>query len=246
LGCLPMKRYLPFIIIAAVAVLTVGAGALFYRAKQRPIATGGVTRTSTGEGKAEGLHVRGQPDAPVTLEEFGDFECPSCATEAGVVGKIERDYGPRLRVVWRNFPLEMHPHAMEAALAAEAAGLQGRFWEMHDLLYKNQAVWSKGLDVHPFFTMYARSLRLDVERFAKDSASNEVGARVVSDRDEGVSRGVKNTPTLFINHHEVRPPFSPERLHEKIDAALAESTPKASAVDRASPPAKIPPKGERE
>jgi protein-disulfide isomerase len=140
----------------------------------------------------------------------------------------------------------MHPHSMEAALAAEAAGLQGRFWEMHDLLYKNQAVWSKALDVHPFFAMYARSLRLDVERFAKDSASNEVRARVLSDGQQGVSRGVKNTPTLFINDHEVRPAFSPEHLREEIDAALAKSTPKASPVDLASPPAKVQPKGERE
>jgi protein-disulfide isomerase len=241
-----MKRYLPFVIIVAVAVLTAGAGALFYRAKQRAVASGGVTRPSTGDGqgKAEGLHVRGQPDAPVTLEEFGDFECPSCATEAEVISKLEQDYGPRLRVVWRNFPLAMHAHALEAALAAEAAGLQGRFWEMHDLLYKNQAVWSKGSDVRAFFNMYARSLGLDVERFAKDSMSDEVKARVVSDGRHGASRGVKNTPTLFINDREVRPFFRPERLHEAIDAALGESTPKALGVDRASPPAKIQPKGE--
>ncbi|MFZ3377270.1 MAG: thioredoxin domain-containing protein [Chthoniobacterales bacterium] len=240
-----MKRYLPFVIIAAVAVLTVGAGALFYRAKQRPIASGGVTPPSTNEAGAEPLHVRGQPGAPVTLEEFGDFECPSCATAAEAISKLEQDYGPRLRVVWRNFPLEMHPHAREAALAAEAAGLQGHFWEMHDLLYKDQPVWSKALDVHPFFSMYARSLHLDVERFAKDSTSDEVKVRVVSNRDEGVSRGVKNTPTLFINHHELRPPFSPERMHEAIDAALAESTPKAFETDRASPPTKIQPRGDR-
>jgi protein-disulfide isomerase len=241
-----MKRYLPFVIIIAVAVLTAGAGALFYRVKQRAIAGGGVKRPSTSEGGAEPLHVRGQPGAPVTLEEFGDFECPSCATADEVIGKLEQDYGPRLSVVWRNFPLAMHAHAMEAALAAEAAGLQGRFWEMHDLLYKNQAVWSKGSDVRAFFNMYARSLGLDVERFAKDSMSDEVKARVVSDGRHGASRGVKNTPTLFINDREVRPFFSPERLHEAIDAALAESTPKAFGVDRGSPPAKIQPRGERE
>jgi protein-disulfide isomerase len=241
-----MKRYLPFIIIAAVAVLTVGAGAIFYRAKQRDIAGGGVKRPSTGEGGAEPLHVRGRPGAPVTLEEFSDFQCPSCATAAEVIGKLEQDYGPRLRVVWRNFPLAMHPHALAAALAAEAAGLQGRFWEMHDLLYKDQAVWSKALDVRPFFNMYARSLGLDVERFAKDSASEEIKARVISDGEQGVSRGVKTTPTLFINDREVRAFSSPGRLHEAIDAALAESTPKAFGVDRGPAPAKIQPRGERE
>jgi protein-disulfide isomerase len=138
----------------------------------------------------------------------------------------------------------MHAHALEAALAAEAAGLQGRFWEMHDLLYKNQAVWSKALDVRPFFNMYARSLRLDVERFARDLTSDEVKARVVSDGEQGVSRGVKNTPTLFINDREVRASFSPERLHQAIDAALAETTPKGFGADRDLPPAKIQPRGE--
>jgi len=236
-----MKRYLPFVIIAAVAVLTVGVGAIFYRAKQRAIAGGGVTRPSTNEVGTEPLHLRGQPGAPVTLEEFGDFQCPSCATAAEVIGKLEQDYSPRLRVVWRNFPLAMHAHALEAALAAEAAGLQGHFWEMHDLLYKNQAGWSRALDVRTFFTTYARSLRLDVERFARDSTSDEVKARVLSDGEQGVSRGVKNTPTLFINDHEVRSAFSSERLHEAIDAALAETTPKASGADRGSPPAKIQP-----
>ena len=240
-----MKRSLPILIIAAVAVVTVGAGALLYRAKERTIAGGGIMGPSTSEVGGEQMHVRGQPRAPVTLEEFGDFQCPPCATAAGVIDKLEQDYGPRLRVVWRNFPLAMHAHALEAALAAEAAGLQGRFWEMHDLLYQNQDVWSKASDVRPFFNMYARSLGLDAERFAKDSASDEVKARVVSDGEHGVSRGVKNTPTFFINDREVRNSFSPERLHEAIDAALAETTPKASGANRGLPPARIPPGGGR-
>jgi len=214
-----MKRYLPFVIMAAVAVLTAGAGAILYRAKQRPSAVGSVTATPPGQHEAEPLHVHGDPDAPVTLEEFGDFQCPSCATVSGVIGQLEQDYGHRLRVVFRHYPLPMHSHASEAALAAEAAGLQGRFWEMHDLLYKNQAVWSKASDVRPLFTEYARSLGLDAERFAKDSNSDEIKARVFWEGQQGVSRGVKNTPTLFINGRELTPPFSPERLRAEIDAA---------------------------
>jgi protein-disulfide isomerase len=214
-----MKRYLPFVIMAAVAVLTAGAGAILYRAKQRPSAVGSVTATSPGQHEAEPLHVRGDPDAPVTLEEFGDFQCPTCATVSGVIGQLEQDYGHRLRVVFRHYPLAMHSHASEAALAAEAAGVQGHFWEMHDLLYKNQAAWSKASDVRPLFTEYARSLGLDVERFAKDSNSDEVKARVFWEGQQGVSRGVKNTPTLFINGRELGPPFSPERLRAEIDAA---------------------------
>jgi len=116
-----MKRYLPFVIMAAVAVLTVGAGAMLYRAKQRTNAVGSVTAASPGRLGAEPLHVRGDPGAPVTLEEFGDFQCPSCATVTDVIGKLEQDYGRRLRVVFRHYPLAMHSHAIEAALAAEAA-----------------------------------------------------------------------------------------------------------------------------
>ena len=222
-----MKRYLPFIIIAAVAALTVGAGVMLYRVKQRAIATASTTSkpvdktvsetADTFEGKA--AHVRGAPNAPVTLEVFGDFQCPSCATFSSVVSKLEQEYGPRLRVVFRHFPLAMHAHAMEAALAAEAAGLQGRFWEMHDMLYQYQSVWSNASDPGRLFETYAGSLGLDVERFREDSKSNEVRTRIVVEGEDGVSRGVKNTPTLFVNG-QVRTAFTAERLREAIDAAL--------------------------
>src|SRR6266705_6742813 len=114
--------------------------------------------------KETAAHVRGEAGAPVTLEVFGDFQCPSCATVSGVISKLEQEYGPRLRVVFRHFPLSMHSHSMDAALAAEAAGLQGRFWEMHDMLYQYQSVWSKASLVRPFFSHYSESLGLDVDR----------------------------------------------------------------------------------
>jgi protein-disulfide isomerase len=221
-----MKRYLPFVIVAAVAVLTAGAGAMLYRAKQRASAVGSVTATSPGQPGAEPLHVRGDPGAPVTLEEFGDFQCPLCATMTDAIGKLEKDYGRRLRVIFRHYPLPMHSHAIEAALAAEAAGAQGHFWEMHDLLYKNQAAWSKASDpaaAGQFFTAYARSLGLDVERFAKDSNSDEVKARIFWEGQLGVSRGVTKTPTLLINGREFGPPFNQEHLRAEIDAALGGS-----------------------
>jgi protein-disulfide isomerase len=142
------------------------------------------------------------------------------------IGKLEKDYGRRLRVVFRHYPLPMHSHAIEAALAAEAAGSQGRFWEMHDLLYKNQAAWSKASDpagAGQFFTAYARSLGLDVERFAKDSNSDEVKARIFWEGQLGVSRGVTKTPTLLINGREMGPPFTQEHLRAEIDTALGGS-----------------------
>ena len=89
------------------------------------------------------MHIRGNPDAPVTLEEFGDFQCPPCGSFAAFAEELLKEYDSRLRIVFRHFPLAAHEHAREASLAAEAAGLQGHFWEMYDVLYHEQAAWSK-------------------------------------------------------------------------------------------------------
>ena len=214
-----MKRYLPFIIIAVVALLTAGSGAKLYLAKQRAFA-GDNAAKNVNSGMAQ-QHVRGESSAPVTLEEFADFQCPACAkTATEMIRPLEEDYGSRLRVVFWHFPLPNHKHGREAALAAEAASLQGRFWEMHDLLYQNQAAWSQESDVHPLFYNYAQRLHLDVERFKKDLDSEQVAAQVERQREQGVARGVENTPTLFINNRMVPPPFSPGRLHEAIDAVM--------------------------
>jgi len=219
-----MKRYFPFILIAAVAMLTVGSGAMLYRAKQRSVAAAAAATagaTGTGASAMTPEHVRGASGAPVTLEEFGDFQCPACATTAGVIQALEKVYGKRLRMIFRQFPLPAHQHGRDAALATEAASLQGRFWEMHDLLYEKQATWSKEPDVRPLFESYAQELHLNVPRFKKDLESEQVAAQVDRQREYGVSRGVQNTPTLFINSQLVTPPFTPERLQEAIDAAMS-------------------------
>jgi protein-disulfide isomerase len=215
-----MKRYLPFIIIAAVAILTAGSGALLYRAKQHaPLAGAGPASAKTG---ATPQHVRGESTASVTLEEFADFQCPACAKVAmQMIRPLEKDYASRLRVVFWHFPLPNHKHGRDAALAAEAASLQGRFWEMHDLLYQNQSAWSQTDDARLLFDEYAGKLQLDMERFRKDLGDAQVAAQVDHQREYGVSRGVENTPTIFINNQLITPPFTPERLHEAIDAALA-------------------------
>lgn len=148
-------------------------------------------------------HVRGNPNALVTLEEFGDFECPPCAKLSEPINQLEKDYRPSLRVVFHNFPLAMHAHAREAALAAEAAGLQGRFWEMHDLLYREQSVWSKAAEVRTLFNSYAGILGLGVERFKKDMDGEQTKTRVTADQKQGTSLGVRNTPTIFVNNRPV-------------------------------------------
>lgn len=212
-----MKRYLPFVIVGIVALATFGGGFALYRTK-RLAAPAAPTNS-----KAGGIHVRGKDGAPVTLEEFGDFQCPPCGMMATFLKKTEDEYGSRLKLIFHNFPLAMHAHAREAAIAAEAAHNQGRFWEMHDLLYKEQAVWSKAADVAALFDGYAGTIGLDLARFKKDLLAPEVAARVDVDQKLGSSRGVTSTPTLFVNEVALVPAdTNPTGVHKAIENALKE------------------------
>jgi protein-disulfide isomerase len=220
-----MKRYLPFVIVAVVALLTLSGGIMLYRAKQLPVTKATADVSASKKEPNKSVHARGEPDAPVTLEEFGDFQCPPCGTLSEPINKLEQDYRGRIRVIFHNFPLPNHQHAREAAHAAEAADLQGRFWQMHDVLYREQSVWSKAPDVQALFNSYAGVIGLDIERFKKDMQSAEVKTRVETDRGYGSSRGVKTTPTIFINKQEVPPPsLNPADLREAIGAALKATT----------------------
>jgi protein-disulfide isomerase len=238
-----MRRFLPFAIIGAVLLIAAGSGLLLFRSKysSTPI------KIAAGKPGAEPSHIRGAANARVTLEEFGDFQCKPCGILAATLLKVEHDYGTRLRVVFRQFPLGMHAHALTAACAAEAAGLQGRFWEMHDLLFQNAENWSKesprpfrrvpsvgpnaspdetATSVRAIFAGYAATLGLDVERFKKDMDTEEVKAHITTDQERGASIGVDRTPILFIDGVEI--PFSSfnvEALRAVIDAALNGQTP---------------------
>lgn len=203
-----------------------------------------VSQEMPGKPQANSIHVRGGANAPVTIEEFGDFQCPPCGELFPRLAKVEADYGERLRVVFRNKPMRKHEHAVLAACAAEAAGLQGRFWEMHDLLFENSLRWTKGVDtvgpdappsrrleskilameieVRDVFARYAEILKLDVERFKRDMDSAEVKARVDSDLTRATTLGVDRTPTLYVNGRllPVVSYQSVPTLHAAIDAAL--------------------------
>jgi len=215
-----LKRVLPFVIVAVVGFVTLGAGIMLYRAK-RPQTTAIPKAMAASKERGEEVHVRGAANAAVTLEEYGDFQCPPCGVLEAPLQQIERDYGSSLRVIFRNFPFTIHEHAHEAAYAAEAAGLQGRFWEMHDLLYREQAVWAKTKDVQPLFDSYAGTIGLNMERFKKDAGGEEVKAKVESDRKRGEELGVKSTPTIFINNESVPPTsLNPTALRAAIDGAV--------------------------
>jgi protein-disulfide isomerase len=140
-------------------------------------------------------HALGPANARVTLVEYGDFECPSCGEAYPVIKQAERAFGSNLRVVFRHFPLRSsHPHAFKAALAAEAAGEQGKFWEMHDRLFEHQNALSDEDLLH-----HAGKLGLDLERFRSALGSEVHAERVRGDLSSGARSGVNGTPSLFIN-----------------------------------------------
>ncbi|HJT82116.1 MAG TPA: thioredoxin domain-containing protein [Chthoniobacterales bacterium] len=220
-----MKRYLPFIIVALVAIVTLASGTILYRAKRPPELT--ISKELALKKEAEsGLHIRGPANAPITLEEFGDFQCPPCGLLAGPVKQIEHDFEPKVRVIFHHFPLPNHQHARTAACAAEAAGLQGKFWEMHDLIYREQKNWSKATDAAAMFASYAGMLGLDLERFKKDITSEQVNERVSADQKRGAALGVQNTPTIFLNNKAIPPTdLAPDRLRLVIEEAVKQPAP---------------------
>jgi protein-disulfide isomerase len=230
-----MRRLLPIVIILAVLGIALGAGWYLTRPKVEPTQTSSVaantspTNTSPAaipsgpaEPGAEPPHAIGPATAPLTLEEFGDFECPPCGLLHPVLKTMEHEFGDRVRIIFREFPLvPTHPHALAAARAAEAAGLQGKFWEMHDLLYETQKAWHDAFDVRPIFEGYATRIGLDLERFKRDSVGEIAERRIFLDGKRAHSLGVKGTPTVFLNGREV--PFeslAPEKLRVLINIEL--------------------------
>lgn len=162
----------------------------------------------------------GPPKAAVTLVEYGDYECPYCGEAHPVVRDLLDEIGKRLRFCFRHFPLAtVHPHAERAAEAAEAAGVQGKFWEMHDMLYDKQPA----LDDESLLS-YAASLELDLPRFVNELSEGVHAPRVREDFLSGVRSGVNGTPTFFINGVRHNGGFDFESLFEAIESAMASRT----------------------
>ena len=180
----------PWVIFGAlVALLFVGA---FYIA------------STAGDRNNEGVevisHIKGNPDAAVVLEEYSDFQCPACSAMFPVLADIMAEYGDQISFEYKHFPIErIHPYALQAAVAAEAAGQQGKFYEFHDLLFENQTTWSQSPTPNVFFMQYAEELGLDMDLFKRHTNASVLRDRVRAQQAEGVDRGVTGTPTLFLN-----------------------------------------------
>ena len=205
------KSPLPLFIIGGVLVVALIAGVILIGSNRKD-AGGGASgqpgpaaaqqideQASKAAPGAQLTQARGPENAPVIIEEFGDYQCPSCAMLHPVIHKIENDYGNRVRVIFRQYPLPMHRNASLAARAAVAASLQGHFWPMHDNLYERQGEWSELPDPRPKFTEYAQRIGLDVGRFRTDLESREVGALIFEDMKRANALRISGTPTIILN-----------------------------------------------
>ena len=186
-------------------------------------------------------HEHGDATAKMTLIEYGDFECPACGAYEPIVEQLYKTYGDRVLFVFRNFPLyQIHPFAMIGAQAAEAANLQGKYWEMHDLLYAKQAEWTANTALSAsdvaskYFNGYAQSLGLDVAKFDTDINSAAVTARVQADLASGNAAQIDHTPTFFITLTQIPHPNSYAEFQQDLDAAIASSTGSAVAPSTAT------------
>ncbi|MGE0102833.1 MAG: DsbA family protein [Blastocatellales bacterium] len=210
-----MKRFLPFILIAAVVAGALAAGVWMYQTQSTPAQTAAPATETTA---ASSKPISGA----VLVEEFGDYQCPPCGAFHPEMNKIKAEYGDKIRFVFRHFPLsQIHPNARAAAHAAVAAGKQGKFWEMHNMLYENQNFWAELPDITPIVTSYAQKLGLDVNKFSQDLNANDVSSAVYGDYQLGISMGVTGTPTVFLNGQQLtNEEMTPENIREEINKRL--------------------------
>lgn len=192
-------------IIFAVAVVGILAGLVFL-SQQESIDVSAVDhakiQTDTNAQTPIGDHVFGDPEADVVLIEYGDFQCPGCANFYRNLSPIMEDYEDSVAFVFRNFPLtSMHPNARAAAATVEAAGQQGKYWEMHDVIFSKQNEWGglNGNQRDNQFREYAADLELDLDKFNDDISSTAISQKINFDQALGKDNGVTGTPSIFLN-----------------------------------------------
>ncbi len=251
----PPKSNAPLLIIGAVLLGVILGGLWYYNSKSTstPAASNTTnssnsTQTSTTPRPQNTIppnapsgsnppNMAGSPSAAVTLEEFADFQCGSCAAANPVMNEIKSLYGSRIKFVFRNYPLAIpqHDKAYEAAVAAEAAGLQGKFWDMQNLLFQNQQAWTSAPTYKQMWKGYAEKIGIDVAKWETDMLGMAAKGRVDADMTRGKAIGVNSTPTLYINGMQV--PYSEmavPKLKTIIDAELQKATAPASSSNSSS------------
>jgi protein-disulfide isomerase len=242
----PAKSNSPMLIIAGVLVAVLLGGWWFYTSSSSKPSNSNSNSTANSSNKAKTNAIpanapagaqppnqAGSPTASVTVEEFADFQCPQCGNMHPVMNEIKSAYGSRIRFIFRNFPLSIpaHDKAYPAAVAVEAAGLQGKFWDMQNLLFTNQKVWSASTSYRDTWKEYATKIGLDVPKWENDMAGIAAKSRVDADMQRGKAIGVGSTPSIYINGVSVPyESFNVQSLRQIIDGELQKSAPQAQAA----------------
>lgn len=213
-----------WITLGVVAVIVVGLfGFIIYSSQQRSSEQAEISNTRV-EISDSGWSKGATESAQVTLVEYADFQCPACKQSTGMIDQALADYGDQVRFVFKHFPLSFHQNAKSAAIAAEAAGRQDKFWEMHDLLFERQGEWSPlGVgEARNKFGEYAQQLGLNVQQFTADMDDSELSQLVDSQTNEGNQLGVMGTPTFFVNGKRVESAYP--LIQAAIEAELEDDT----------------------
>jgi len=221
-----------WIIFAVICTLILGGLVLLSKKDSVDVSSLDPSKAVSQTETAIGDHVYGDASSEVVLIEYGDFQCPGCGGAFPQLKAIKELYKDDIAFIFRNFPLtNIHPNALAAATAAEAAGLQGedKFWRMHDVLFQNQDAWSGATTAQrtDVFAEYAKNIGLDVNKFKEDLSNKQVAAKISRDRAFGQKLGITGTPTLYIGNEKLSDEEitdliqgSGEKLMDKLDAAI--------------------------
>ncbi len=190
----------------------------------RPVSVNG-TLVGSPAPISESDHVKGSANAAVTLIEYSDFQCPACGVMYWSVARLLQDESSTtLRFVYRHFPLPQHANAIPSATAAEAAGLQGKFWEMYDLIFKNHTDWTELTDATPTFIGYAKTLGLDIVKFTADLKDQKIADRIQASIESGQVTGIAATPSFFLNGKIITNPQTYAEFKKLIEEAAQANT----------------------
>jgi protein-disulfide isomerase len=197
-----MQKYRPFLIIALVLAIAIIGGSLLLRLSRKQSFAGPGLPSPQAISKTQTIPA----EAVVTLEEFGDYQCPPCGELHPILKQLKTEMGQNLNFLFRNLPLTtIHKNSLAAAQAAEAARMQNRFWEMHDLLYENQELWGDDVNPRTIFLKWSADLVLDASSFAQDMDGKQVKLRIEADQEAAAELGIHGTPTVLVNGRQLRP-----------------------------------------
>ena len=183
--------------------------------------TSNTNNTTNGSKATLSNNVMGKNTKKVTLVEYGDFQCPACGQYHPIVKQLVSQYENDIQFQFRNFPLQtIHPNARASARAAEAAGKQGKYWEMHNMLYEKQSEWTESSNAKAIFQNYAKQLNLNSTKFDTDFASDDVNSIISADYNEGVKLGVNATPSFFVQGKKIQNPQTLDEFKKVIDDAI--------------------------